>query len=123
MPYHSLVPRHTDIFTWFILAPLASSVSKATPHAVRAIFYLPTFQILSALGLLGISKRVKKRNNKTGYLFIVLILILFVIADIYYYLNVYYIHTPVEHASEWQYGYKQVVEQSENIAGIRIRLS
>jgi 4-amino-4-deoxy-L-arabinose transferase-like glycosyltransferase len=99
------------LFLWFILAPMASAMTKATPHAVRSLLYFPTYQIFIAAGILLIIS--KFRNNKllsiNHYPLIILYSLLYIL-NIYYYLHQYYIHTPVDYAPDWQYGYKQAVE-------------
>ena len=94
---------YQTVLLWFIIAPLASSLTSGTPHAVRAIFYLPTYQFFTSLGIIWIFKKNK---------FLLIVFFLLLIANFFYYLNQYYIHTPVEYAREWQYGYKQAVEIS-----------
>lgn len=37
------------------------------------------------------------------------------LANFYYYLHMYYVHTPIEYAGWWQYGYKQVIEEINKI--------
>ncbi|OGG06438.1 hypothetical protein A2777_05665 [Candidatus Gottesmanbacteria bacterium RIFCSPHIGHO2_01_FULL_40_15] len=95
------------ILLLFFAAPLASSLTTGTPHAVRAIFYLPVYQIIAALGLIRVSKK-----SYFKYVFCLLLIINFL-----YYLHQYYVHTPVEYASSWQYGYKEAVYESEKHYG------
>lgn len=89
------------IFWWFLAAPAASAITTGTPHAVRALLYLPIYQIFSSLGL------IRAVNYKHWLKIIVPLL---VIINVIFYLEMYYIHTPFEAASDWQYGYKQAVE-------------
>ena len=35
--------------------------------------------------------------------------------NVYYYLHMYWIHTPIEYAKEWQYGYKEAVAEVQKI--------
>ncbi len=98
------------IFYWFAIAPIASAITKATPHAVRALFYLPTHQIFIALGFLYVFRRIKTSSVKKGLIFGFILLFLLVI-NFYYYLHMYFIHTPLEESKQWQYGYKQLVEK------------
>lgn len=35
--------------------------------------------------------------------------------NFFYYLHMYWVHSPFEYASEWQYGYKQAVEEVKRI--------
>ncbi len=92
------------LFFWFLLAPLASSLTSGTPHAVRSLLYLPTYQIFAAYGGYRLIKLIK---NKT----VIIIAFAFLIFNFIYYLHMYYVHSPYEYAQEWQYGYKEVVKE------------
>ncbi len=93
------------IFLWFFVAPLASALTKGTPHAVRSLLYLPTYQIFSALGCLSAYSYAKSRGMK-----ILKIVIIFLLpVNFLYYLDLYHIHTPFEVSQAWQYGYKQAM--------------
>lgn len=107
--------EHKKIFVWwFLTAPLAASLTKATPHAVRSLLFLPSFQILTATGIYSVFQITgifrKFRGESLAVFFT-----LAAAANIVYYLHQYWIHTPVEAASEWQYGYKQLVEEFERL--------
>ncbi len=99
------------LFWWFLVAPAASAVTTGTPHAVRALLYLPTYQIFSAYGLYTVYLWFRNRwgiNKAKAFL---ILGSLFLILNFVYYLHMYYLHTPVEVSREWQYGYKQAVEE------------
>ncbi len=101
--------KSLPLFWWFLVAPAASALTTGTPHAVRALLYLPTWQIFTSFGLWQSYKFIKQKpiwRNMAGVGFAVL-----VISNMFYYLNTYYIHTPVEAAGDWQYGYKQAVAE------------
>lgn len=97
------------LFAWFLIAPISSSLTKATPHAVRSLLYVPTHEIFITVGLILILSKVflEKKLLRYGFFTIVTFVIF---ANFYYYLHMYWIHTPIEYAREWQYGYKQMVE-------------
>ena len=92
-------PIAAILLPWFFLAPVASSITSGTPSAVRSLFFLPTFQIFTALGLVRLRK-----------LFAISYVLLAVISFAGY-LDLYYRHTPTETSQGWQYGYKQMVQQ------------
>lgn len=113
------------VLLWFLVAPAASALTTGTPHAVRALLYLPTYQIFSAMGVLYLMDwRKRNRNNQesvihdsffmihsSGLRFATVVLATLVFTgNSMYYQTMYWIHSPVEYASEWQYGYKQAVE-------------
>ena len=67
------------------------------------IHILPTYQILSAVGIYYIYKYFDFKKT--------VILIPPVIAFfLFYYLHIYYVHWPIKYSGEWQYGYKEAVE-------------
>lgn len=83
---------------WFIVAPMASSLANDAPHAVRSLLFLPTFQLITAYGLLKIPKK-----------WFSIVCLLFAI-NIFYFIHQYFVHMPTESAAFWQYGYKQMVK-------------
>lgn len=96
------------LFWWFLAAPIASAFTSGTPHAVRALLYLPTYQIFAAAGLVHVLRLIKINNTRNIIVFAG-ILGLFIL-NFSYYLHMYYIHTPVEYSQWWQYGYKDAVQ-------------
>jgi len=96
------------LFWWFLVAPVASAISTGTPHAVRALLYLPTFQVFTAYGVLR-AVRVASKEKLWRKVFLPLISTLLLING-FYYLHQYYVHTPIEYAKDWLYGYKQMVQ-------------
>ncbi len=102
----------TLILIWFFVAPISSALTTGTPHAVRALLYLPTFQIFTALGLLSVLKIIPANIYKITASMIVLTYIV----SIHYYLDMYYVHGPIEQAHEWQYGYREMVNEVSKIS-------
>lgn len=105
------------LFWWFLVAPAASAVTTGTPHAVRALLYLPTYQIFSALGFWQAYLVVKARWGKIKAKAFVLALSLFLFLNFIYYLHMYYVHTPIETSQDWQYGYKELVFSVNQLEG------
>jgi hypothetical protein len=103
------------VFWWFLVAPAASALTTGTPHAVRSLLYLPTFQIFSAYGLYQfyLWSRGKLSYYKANVVLIFIFSLL--IFNFIYYLHMYYVHTPIEVSQDWQYGYKQVVKEVTRI--------
>lgn len=93
------------LLLWFFIAPLASALTTGTPHAVRALFFLPTYQIITMLGI----------RKLHAIRFLNPLLVVLYSISIYYYLDMYYIQSPLEQAMDWQYGYKQVVDSVNEI--------
>ena len=99
------------LFWWFIVAPTASSLTSGTPHAVRALFYLPTFQMFIAFGIVFFFTLVK--SHIKGFLQKSILIVTFslLIFNVFYYLHMYWRHTPYEDSASWQYGYREVVSE------------
>ncbi len=95
------------IFWWFLTAPLASSLTKDTPNAVRSLLFLPTFQLFTAYGILSLYQSIRKDILK--FSFLAFSFSLFALS-FFYYLHIYFVHYPLESSQSWLYGYKQAVE-------------
>ncbi len=101
---------------WFLVAPAASSLTSGTPHAVRALLYIPTYQIFSAVGVIELLRWLKLlRINISKLMIVIAVIFGLFILNLYYYLHMYWIHTPFEYASEWQYGYREAVAEVAKI--------
>ena len=96
------------IIGWLLISPLGPAVARETPHALRVLHILPTFQLISAYGFYHIYNIFRARK-----LFYILSFFA-LIPSIFYYLHLYYYHYPKDYSYEWQYGYKQAVEFVKN---------
>jgi len=93
------------ILGWLLISPLGPATARETPHALRMIHILPTFQIIAAVGIYHLYDIFKFKK-----IFIVSSILIFAIS-LFYYLHMYYVHWPINYSGEWQYGYKQAVEE------------
>jgi 4-amino-4-deoxy-L-arabinose transferase-like glycosyltransferase len=105
------------VFLWFLLAPLAAALTTGTPHAIRALPFLPAYQIFTAIGIVTFLKwlpflKFKPLNISLYYPISGFIIFLFIF-NFLYYLNLYYVHTPLEASKNWQYGYRQAIEYAK----------
>ncbi|MBI4991486.1 glycosyltransferase family 39 protein [Candidatus Gottesmanbacteria bacterium] len=121
----------STILWWFLVAPIASSLTSGTPHAVRALLYLPTYQIFTAFGVVRLLDYFKNSPSRSRFATpgrwpngllpgvmsngILFLFFSFFVLNFFYYLHMYWIHTPSEYASEWQYGYREAVEEVAKI--------
>jgi hypothetical protein len=102
------------IFFWFLIAPIAASVTHMLPHPVRTLIFLPTPQIFIALGLAGIYRKILGYHKYTEKIFICSAVIA-IFGSSMYYLHQYYIHLPIDYALDWQYGHEQVVDKISSV--------
>lgn len=105
------------IFSWFLIAPLPASMTRDLPHTVRTLNFLPIFQIFTALGLIRTFIAIKLLKQRYLKLLIVFFLFSFFIFNFLYYLNQYFVQQNYFNSSNWQYGYKEAVEEVKKIEG------
>lgn len=104
---------------WVLIAPVAASPTGGTPHAIRTLVFLPTFQIFTALGLYAAWAGLKKHISKAhawaslGYLVIACIAAFGIFFITIYYFHMYYHQMNREYSQNWQYGYQQAVSYAE----------
>lgn len=95
------------LFTSFLLAPVAVSITTGTPHPVRAIGMVLGFHVFAAVGVVFFLGKIMLLRNPFTKIAIIFITIFSLMLNITYYLHQYYVHTPVEYGYFWQYGYKE----------------
>lgn len=102
---------------WLILGIIPAATARETPHALRIETVLPVPQIVVGYGLVFIAEKVS--SIKYSLLRIKLKDILFGIFGFIsliffiYFVHTYFVHYPVQYASEWQYGYKNAVAYAQ----------
>lgn len=97
------------ILAWLLVSAMGPATAKETPHALRMLHILPTYQLIAAYGLYQFIKLFK---HKKLTLVISTITILILFAN---YLHFYYFHYSQEYSGQWQFGYKQAVEVVETL--------
>lgn len=96
------------ILGWLFISPLGPATARETPHALRMIHILPTFQMLSAYGLINFLSQVNRKK-------IFIILTAIIIFSLHFYYNlIYFYYWPKTFSGEWQYGYKEAVKTAQN---------
>jgi len=95
--------KYGFILWWLLVAPLASSLTFQSPHALRAQNMVVPLIIISALGLVYLIKVFK--NSKA----LVVLVSLLMIWNLGRYLQMYYKHMPKEYPYSSQYGVSELV--------------
>lgn len=107
------------VFSWMLLAPVPASITTGVPHAVRTLNFLPMWQIISAVGILSSIKLISSLKLKAYTLKIVyvagVLYFMFSVLNFTYYLNQYFVQLNYYDAKDWQYGYKQAVDEVNSI--------
>lgn len=96
------------IIGWILISPLGPAMARETPHALRMIHILPTYQLISAFGLYSLFRLISYKKTFLTITFLLLIL------NFLFYLHMYYVHWPKNYSQEWQYGYKEAVEVTKS---------
>lgn len=94
------------LFWWVLVAPVAAAFTLQLPHPVRTLVFLPSFQIICAVGLITVWNRLRR---------IRIVLIMTVVFSVIYYLHQYFVFLPVEDASYWYVGRREMVEKINTV--------
>jgi len=95
------------VLGWLFLGPIASSVTRESPHALRSLVMAPAVMTIAAYGVLQIYNLIKKHNLK-HVLLAIFLLVLFLSYEKYYY-N-YFTNYRKEYSWSWQYGNEELVQ-------------
>ncbi len=87
---------------WIIAAIIPAATARETPHALRILNSLPTWQIFVAFGIVSVTRKIR---------YVGIALVILYAFSIVYYLHTYYRHYPIEFSAEWQYGYKEAIQK------------
>ncbi|MBI4058830.1 glycosyltransferase family 39 protein [Candidatus Microgenomates bacterium] len=94
------------ILSWLFFSPIAASVTREAPHALRSIVMQPMPQLLAAIGLVIMWKWITKKNFQ---LIAIVFYIVLLAAFFENYITTYAGKYRVEYSWSWQYGYKEAV--------------
>lgn len=105
------------IFGWILIAPLPATPTIDVPHAVRTLTILPIPQILTAIGLLETFLWVQSLNKKIrlATYFLYFTVSIFILINVAYYANQYFVQQNYYHAKYWQYGFKEAIDYLDTI--------
>ena len=96
---------------WLLIGIAPAATARETPHALRIETTLPTWQILTALGVAGFLEWMKKKKIKKLLESSVIILtFLLLLLNFVYFQHIYWRHYPIDYSNEWQHGYKSAIE-------------
>lgn len=107
--WHLLFRRNTKIamlVVCVLFAAAAPSLVTPTPHALRFLFALPSFTLLTAFGVSEFTKKCQFNQLRARRVGVLLVYVCLVSVYLWYYHTQY----AVKAASDWQYGYKQMYE-------------
>ncbi|MEX2012934.1 MAG: hypothetical protein WD967_00850 [Candidatus Levyibacteriota bacterium] len=94
------------IFLWLLSSPLAASLSSDSPHALRTLVFLPTWQIFGGLGIVYLFTLLKKRtfgNALIAFCFVV------AFASAWSFSRQYFYVFPKTQSDDFQYAMPQAI--------------
>lgn len=92
---------------WLLIGIMPAATARETPHALRIEATLPTWQILTAYGLIQVASVIS--NSKYQMKYVLAMYFLFSVFNFSSYVHGYYTHYPREYSQEWQHGYKEAI--------------
>ncbi len=98
---------------WLLVGILPAATARETPHALRIGTTLPTWQILTAVGVVEFWNWSQRQRRLTSGLWVVGLVL--PIISLVYFQHGYWKHYPYEFAQEWQYGYKQAINYVKEV--------
>lgn len=99
------------LLSWLVLGTVPSSLTREAPHVLRAITMLPSFMIVSAIGVWNIYSWLNSKKSRILNCFFVTIYILVLFYSALVYLEVYFKSYRNNFSWVWQFGYKQIVNR------------
>lgn len=99
--------RPKFLIGWLALAAIPAALATPTPHALRAITFLPVWAIFGAYGVYIIKGARISTLLKAAVFAVISVIGLYNFAT---YLHLYYSHYPRLRAVDWQDGHRQVFE-------------
>lgn len=99
-------PAKILLIGWFLIAAVPAAPTTGLPHAVRTLVFLPTFQIFTALGIAHVLSKRKR---------VVFLYSVFILFNILYFWDMYFVQQNPENSQYWQYGYKDAVALTEKL--------
>ncbi len=97
------------LLAWVLLAPIPAAITRETPHVLRSLFMLPTFEIFSAVGFVIVIALLAKRQKILSYGFVGLLIIATAAQAFAYFTNYAYAY-PKQYSCTWQYGNQQIAD-------------
>ena len=106
--------RWSPILLWLIIAPFAAALTFQSPHALRAQSMIIPLVIISAYGLISLSKWLHKIVPKKLLLDSIFLLFILIISwQFARYLDMYWMHMAPKYPFSSQYGVKELVSYVE----------
>jgi len=99
----------SPILLWLVISPFAAALTFQSPHALRAQSMAIPLVIISAYGLISLSKWLHKVIHKKVLLNSIFVIFFLIISwQFARYLHMYWVHMAKEYPYSSQYGFKEL---------------
>lgn len=106
-------------FSWLLLSPIPASVTTGVPHAVRTLNMVFSLNVFTALGFVMIVQQILRNiffPRFTGVKKIaIFFLLVFIVFNVAYYLDQYFVQQNYFYSQDWQFGYKDSVAYAKKV--------
>lgn len=89
------------LFGWLLIAALPVALTRVSPHALRDLLAVRSWQTISALGFVFLLSKIPRWSR--------LLFVPIIVYGVFVYLNMYYFFYPVAYAADWQDGQRQTI--------------
>lgn len=104
------------ILLWMLIVPIPASITWDVPNAGRTINFLPTFQMIIAVGVISFYEFVRRAKfNKFFKYGIISSFLILAIFNFLYYFNQYFFQYGYFASHDFQYGYNQIVPKVKEL--------
>ena len=101
------------LLLWLFLAPLPSSLTTDSPHALRSLLMIPVLQIITVYGMVVSYRYLRLKKSRLIIPFFAFFSLFYFVGFVYF-LWRYFLFYPEDSANFWQDGHKQMVEKFKN---------
>lgn len=106
--------RESKIFIilWILVVPISASITWDVPNSGRTMNFLPTFQMIIAIGIVAFYECIMRLKVKKVFKYSIFGFIgLIAVFNFVYYLNQYFVQYRYFNSQDWQYGYNQIIPE------------
>lgn len=94
------------LFLWFLSAPLSASITTDSPHALRSLTFLPTWEIFASIGIIFFYTLIKKKNIER-FMFLLFAFIVFI--SLSFFFKQYFDVFPKTQSESFQYALSKTI--------------
>ncbi len=104
------------IYLWMFVSPIAAAFTWDVPNSGRTLNFLPTFQIIVAIGIISFYTWLKNLKIKSALKNLTIwVIAVFAAFNFVYYLNQYFVQYNYFSSADFQYGYNEIIPEVQKL--------